>query len=159
MSRDFFVSPFGPRIEVDSDGVWLVDGEPVVHPTVLEELVKRLDRRADGTYVIRAGRGELPIHVAGAPFVVRTLALGRGPDGRIAAIRGLLSDGSEETVAPSSVRRVGGAGDGERLACAVKEGRFEARLSRFATYQLLAAAEPAPDGRARLDLVSGPVVF
>lgn len=158
MSRDFFVGSSGPTIEVDADGAWLVDGEPVVHPTVLEELVKRLYRRGDGTYVIRAGRGEVPIRVAEAPFVVRTLALERRPDGQIVAMRGLLSDGTEEALVPSTLRRLSAAGAGERLACDVKAGRFEARLSRFATYQLLAAAEPAPDGRARLDLVSGPLV-
>jgi hypothetical protein len=162
MSRDFPIGPFGPRISIDSDGVWLVDGDPVVHPTVLGELVERLDRRPDGVHVIRAGGGELAIEVTEAPFVVRTLDVGRGPDGRVAHLRALLSDGTEEPIDPRSFRRVAAPAadpEGARLACTVKGGRFEARLSRFATYQLLAAAEPAADGRARLETAHGAVVF
>ncbi len=162
MSRDFLISPFGPRIEVDRDGVWLVDGEPVVHPTVLAELVERLGRRSDGVYVIRAGGGELPIEVAEAPFVVRTVEVERAGDGRVGALRTLLSDGGEETLDPRTLKRLPAAPEdpeGARLACLVKGGRFEARLSRFATYQLLAVAETDADGRARLETTAGTVVL
>ncbi len=162
MSRDFPISPSGPRVEIDAEGTWLVDGEPVVHPTVLAELVSRLDRRRDGTHVIRAGGGELPIAVAAAPFVVRTVALEQAPDGRILAIRAALSDATEEVIDPTTLRRLPqAAGDlgGERLGCTVKGGRFEAHFARVATYQLLAAAEPTGDGRARLETVAGPVVI
>lgn len=162
MSRDFPVSPFGPKIAIDPDGVWLVDGDPVVHPTVLAELVGRLARRPDGTHVIRAGGGEVAIDVAEAPFVVRTLEVERGADGRIARLDARLSDGTEEVIDPGSLRRLAApaAGpDGARFACSVKGGRFEARLSRFATYRLLAEAEPTDDGRARLETTRGTVVL
>ncbi len=160
-TRDFPISPSGPRVEIDAEGTWLVDGEPVVHPTILAELVARLGRRPDGRYVLRAAGGELPIGVAGAPFVVRTVTLARAPDGRVAAIRAGLSDGTEEEIDPASLRRLpraAGEPPGERLACAVKAGRFEARFTRLATYQLLEAAEPTGDGRARLETVGGTIV-
>lgn len=162
MSRDFSISRSGPRVEIDADGTWLVDGEPLVHPTVLAELVARLGRRPDGTHVIRAGGGELPIAVAAAPFVVRTVTLELAPDGRVSTIRASLSDATEEAIDPATIRRLPpAAGDpaGERLACTVKGGRFEARFARIASYQLLSAAEPAGGGRARLETVTGPVVI
>lgn len=160
LSSDFRISPYGPRIEIDQEGVWLVDGGQVVHPTVLSELVQRLARRPDGVYVIRAGTGEIRIAVAEAPFVVRSIEVTRRK-GRIAAVRALLSDGTEEPLDLASVRRLPApAGDptGARLACMVKGGRFEGRLSRFATYQLLAEAEPAEGGRARLETDAGPLL-
>jgi hypothetical protein len=156
MSTDFLIAPGGPRVEIDAEGAWLVDGEPIVHPTVLANLVERLDRRADGVYVIRAGGGELPVPVADAPFVVRTAEVTRTAHGLIAGVRMLLSDGTEEPLDLGTLSRVPGPGD--RLACRVKAGRFEARFSRFATFQLLAAAEPTADGRARLDTTGGAVV-
>ncbi len=162
VSRDFPISPSGPRVEIDAEGTWLVDGEPVVHPTVLAELVGRLGRRPDGTHVIRAGGGELPIAVAAAPFVVRTVALDRAPDGRVSAIRASLSDATEEAVDPTTLRRLPRAASdpaGERFACSVKGGRFEAHFARVASYQLLVAAEPTGDGRACLETVAGPVVI
>jgi uncharacterized protein len=162
VSRDFSVSPSGPRIEIDLDGTWLVDGEPVVHPTVLAELVARLGRRADGSYVLRAGGGEAPVVVAEAPFVISTVAIERDGVGRVSAVRGTLTDGTDEALDLSTLRRLGATGGdpaGERLGCHVKEGRFEARFSRFATYQLLAAAEPAGAGHASLETTRGTIVL
>lgn len=162
MSRDFSAASDGPEVTIDAEGVWHVDGRPVVHPTVIAELVERLAIEADGRYVLRAGGGAVPVGVAEAPFVVRTLEVRRGADGRIERLEALLSDGTEEALEASTLRRVEDRADGPGgapVACAVKGGRFEARLSRFATYQLLAEAEAAPDGRARLETAGGPILL
>jgi hypothetical protein len=99
-------------------------------------------RRDVGGYFIQT-RVRIPVQVTDAPFVV-TRVERRGD-----TLHAWLNDGSEEDVEPATLR----VGVGDVPYCAVKSGAFEARLSRAATYQLLALAEyDEPSGRGALRL-------
>jgi hypothetical protein len=71
------------------------------------------------------------VEVADAPFVVTRIE--RRDEGFVVH----LNDGTRETVDPATLR----VGPRDVPYCAVKDGRFEARFSRAAAYQLWALAE------------------
>jgi hypothetical protein len=118
-----------PDLRVDTDGDWWDGDVQITHPGVLANLRGNLRRDAEGYFI--QTRVRIPVRVADAPFVVTRI------ERRGEALRGWLNDGSQEDVDPATLR----LGRGDVPYCAVKGGAFEARLSRPATYQLLALAE------------------
>lgn len=118
-----------PALRVDADGDWWDGDVQITHPGVLANLMGNLRRDADGYFI--QTRVRIPVQVADTPFVVTRV------ERRADVLRGWLNDGSEEDVDPATLR----LGRGDAPYCAVKGGAFEARLSRSATFQLLALAE------------------
>jgi hypothetical protein len=118
-----------PELRVDADGDWWDGDVQITHPGVLANLQGSLRRDGEGYFI--QTRVRIPVRVADAPFVVTRI------ERRGEALRGWLNDGSQEDVDPATLR----LGRGDVPYCAVKGGAFEARLSRPATYQLLALAE------------------
>ena len=118
-----------PALRVDVEGDWH-DGEvQITHPGVLANLRGNL-RRDPGGYFIQT-RVRIPIEVADAPFVVTRI------ERRGDTLHAWLNDGAEQDVDPATLR----VGGNDVPYCAVKDGAFEARLSRAAAYQLLALAD------------------
>jgi hypothetical protein len=78
----------------------------------------------------------VPVEVADAPFVVVRFEA----DGDGFAL--WLNDGSREGLDPASLR----LREGDVPYCRVKDGRFEARFSRAAAWQLLQHVEAQPEG-------------
>ena len=119
-----------PRIRIDADGVWFHEDEEVTHPRILAELREGLRADGDGYYLL-AGPVRVPVEVADTPFVVVRVE----PEGADLAL--VLNDLSREILTPETLRF------GARGApyCRVKDGRFEARMSRAAAYQLLQHVE------------------
>jgi hypothetical protein len=131
-----------PRLRIDRDGAWHHEDAEVTHPGILASLWESLQRDAEGHH-IRIGPVRVPVEVEDVPFIV----VRAEPDGEGLALT--LNDGSREPLAPDTLR----IGAGEAPYCAVKAGRFEARLSRAAAYQLLAhMSEDAVSGRTILSL-------
>jgi uncharacterized protein len=118
-----------PRLRVDASGEWFDGDEPVTHPGVLANLRASLRRDHDGYFI--QTRVRIPVEVADVPFVVERVE----PDGPV--LRGILNDGSEAEIDPGLLR----VGSRDVPYCPVKGGRFDARLSRAATFQLLRLAE------------------
>ena len=118
-----------PDLRVDAEGEWWDGDMQITHHGVLANLRGSLRRDAGGYFI--QTRVRIPVQVTDAPFVV-TRVERRGD-----TLHGWLNDGSEEDVEPSTLR----VGPRDVPYCAVKGGAFEARLSRAATYQLLALAE------------------
>jgi uncharacterized protein len=131
-----------PRLRIDRDGVWLHEGEEVTHPGILDDLRHNLRVDAEGHYV-QAGGVRVPVEVEDAPYVLsRVEAEG---DELIVT----LSDDSRERLAVDTLRF-----DSASVPyCRVKEGRFVARLSRAATYQLLLHAQYDESKRAAVLVV------
>jgi hypothetical protein len=120
-------------LRLDREGRWWHEGQPVGHPRLAQALHRWLDRLEDGRHVVRFDERQYAyVEVEDAPFVVRTLRL--LDDG---GVRLLLSDETEETLDPTTLR----VGDDNALYCAVKGGRFAARLSRPAYYTLVERLE------------------
>jgi hypothetical protein len=118
-----------PKLRIDVDGDWFDDGVEVTHPGVLANLRANLRRDAQGYFI--QTRVRIPVEVADAPLVV--IRFERSGDGFVA----FINDGTEERVEPAAIR----IGPRDIPYCAVKNGTFEARFSRAATYQLLGMAE------------------
>jgi hypothetical protein len=123
-----------PRIRVDRDGAWLHEGEGVSHEGILASLCQALRVDADGHF-LQIGPVRVPVEVEDAPFaVVRFEADGDG-------FALWLNDGSREAIDPGSLELRAG----DVPYCRVKDGRFEARFSRAAAWQLLQRVEARPE--------------
>jgi hypothetical protein len=118
-----------PALRVDVDGEWHDGDVPITHPGVLANLRGNLRRDADGYFI--QTRVRIPVEVADVPFVVTRIE--RGAD----RLHAWLNDGTEQDVDPATLR----VGAGDVPYCTVKQGAFEARLSRAAAYQLLGLAD------------------
>jgi hypothetical protein len=118
-----------PALRVGVDGDWHDGDVEITHPGVLANLRGNLKRDAEGYFI--QTRVRIPVTVADAPFVVTRI------ERRGETLRAWLNDGEEEDIDPASLR----VGAGDVPYCAVKQGAFEARLSRAAAYQLLTLAE------------------
>jgi hypothetical protein len=125
-----------PQLRIDREGEWFDGDQPVTHPGVLRHLREKLTRDAQGYFI--QTRVRIPVEVADVPCVIVRLEL------RDDALHVTLSDGTEERIDPRTLR----IAQGNVPYCRVRNGEFEARLSRAAAFQLLAVAEP--DGVLRL---------
>jgi hypothetical protein len=118
-----------PRLRVDADGDWYDGDGPITHPGILANL--RANLRSDGEGYFIQTRVRIPVTVEDAPFVVTRV------ERRSERLRAWLNDGTEEDLDPTRLR----IGAGAVPYCDVKGGRFPARFSRPATFQLLSLAE------------------
>lgn len=118
-----------PKLRVDVDGAWHDDDVEITHPGVLANLRGNLRRDADGYFI--QTRVRIPVIVDDVPWVVTRV---ERRDDRLHAI---LNDGTETIIDPATLR----IGPRDVPYCSVKDGAFEARLSRAAAHQLLAFGE------------------
>ena len=133
-----------PRLRIDRDGGWSHDGDEVSHGGILASLREGL--QVDGAgHFLQIGPVRVPVEVDDAPFVVvRFEAEGDG-----FALR--LVDGTREALDPGTLR----LGRGDVPYCRVKGGRFEARFSRAAAWQLLQHVDAQPGGGPPMLAVGG----
>ena len=136
-----------PRLRIDRDGGWLHEGEEVSHEGVLASLREGLQVDAAGHF-LQIGPVRVPVEVEDSPFAVIRFE----PDGNGFAL--WLNDGSREALDPAGLA----LREGDVPYCRVKGGRFEARFSRAAAWQLLQHVEIPPDG-ARPRLLAGGVSY
>jgi hypothetical protein len=118
-----------PKLRIDVDGNWYDDDVQVTHHGVLANLRANLRRDAEGYFL--QTRVRIPVTVDDVPWVVTRI------EGRGERLLAILNDGSETEVDPATLR----IGRHDVPYCAIKDGAFEARLSRAATFQLLALGE------------------
>ena len=124
-----------PRLRIDRDGGWFHEGEEVSHEGILSSLREGLQVDPAGHFM-QIGSVRVPVEVEDAPFViVRFEADG---DGWVL----WLSDRTREALDPASLVLRGG----DVPYCRVKGGRFEARFSRAAAWQLLQRVDTEPGG-------------
>ena len=124
-----------PRLRIDRDGGWFHEGEEVTHEGILESLRQGLLVDSGGHF-LQIGPVRVPVEVEDAPFVVVRFEA----DGEGWAL--WLSDGSREALDPATLT----LRSGEVPYCRVKDGRFEARFSRAAAWQLLQCVEAGAGG-------------
>ena len=118
-----------PKLRVDVDGNWYDDDVEITHHGVLANLRGNLRRDAEGYFL--QTRVRIPVTVDDVPWVVTRI------ERRGDRLHVILNDGTETAVDPATLR----IGPGDVPYCTVKDGVFEARLSRAATFQLLALGE------------------
>jgi hypothetical protein len=118
-----------PRLRIDVDGNWYDDDVEITHHGVLANLRGNLRRDAAGYFI--QTRVRIPVTVDDVPWVITRI------ERRGERLHAILNDGTESAVDPATLR----IGRGDVPHCAVKDGAFQARLSRAATFQLLALGE------------------
>jgi uncharacterized protein len=118
-----------PALRVDVDGEWWDDDVQITHPGVLANLRGNLRRDAEGYFI--QTRVRIPVKVVDAPFVVTRL------ERRGETLHAWINDGAEQDLDPTTLR----LGAADVPYAGVKDGAFEARLSRAAAYQLLSLAD------------------
>ena len=118
-----------PKLRIDVDGNWYDDDVEITHHGVLANLRGNLRRDAEGHFI--QTRVRIPVIVDDAPWVV-TRVERRGD-----RLHAILNDGTETLIDPATLR----IGASDVPYCTVKDGAFEARLSRAAAFQLLALGE------------------
>ena len=118
-----------PKLRVDRNGDWFDDDVEITHAGILANLRSGLKRDTQGYYI--QTRVRIPVEVEDKPFVVSRI------EQRGEALHAILSDGTDTDVDPATVH----VGRDDVPYCAVRDGAFEARLSRAATFQLLALAD------------------
>lgn len=133
-----------PRLRIDRDGGWFHEDEEVTHEGILESLRQGLEVDAAGHF-LQIGPVRVPVEVEDAPFsVVRLETEGEG-------FVLTLNDMSREPLDPATLR----LGAMDAPYCRVKEGRFEARFTRAAAWQLLQHVEPGEAGAPATVTVGG----
>ena len=133
-----------PHLGITRDAAWLHDGEEVTHAGILAALWSGLRVDAAGHY-LQIGPLRVPVEVEDAPFVVLRVE----DEGDRLMLT--LSDLGREPLAPDALRFAPGGVP----YCRVKDGRFDARLSRAATYQLLRHVEPDVDQDSATLVIGG----
>ena len=118
-----------PKLRVDRNGDWFDDDVEITHAGILANLRSGLKRDAQGYYI--QTRVRIPVEVEDKPFVVSRI------ERHGEALHAILSEGTGTDVDPATVH----VGRDDIPYCAVRNGAFEARLSRAAAFQLLALAD------------------
>ncbi|MGD9652325.1 MAG: hypothetical protein AB7I96_12185 [Candidatus Dadabacteria bacterium] len=119
------------RFRIDKDGNWYQDGIRVRHRLTYLYNQKLLDRDEEGRYFVDEGSGRLYVKVEDTPFVVK-MADYRGGDFYVR-----LNDETEEKLDLGNFR----IDDSNVPYIKVKGGKFDARFSRPAYYELMKHAE------------------
>jgi hypothetical protein len=116
-------------IRVDENGDWFYNGNRIFRPEVLEALYGELDRLPTGEFTLS---GRFLLDVADTPFVVSRVDLERDNSGGERIIIRFRNISRLEPLDPGTLA----IGNGNILYCRVFGGRFLARYSRPAYYQL-----------------------
>jgi len=125
-------------IHIDKDGRWFHEGKEMVHRDFVRLFYESMELDEQGRYVIRWQGERCVVDVEDTAFVVRRVD--RVQDGLLLH----LSDDTREPLRPGTIR----AGKDNVLYCRVKEGRFPARFTRPAYYQLAEHVEEHDGGYA-----------
>lgn len=133
-----------PRLRIDRDGGWFHEDEEVTHEGIVASLRDALQADAIGHF-LQIGPVRVPVEVEDAPFSVVRLE----PEGEGFALT--LNDLSRERLDPTTLR----LGAADAPYCRVKGGRFDARFSRAAAWQLLQHMQPGEAGGPATVTVDG----
>ena len=116
------------EIFLDKDGRWFHCGEEITHERTIELFSRSVFKDPSGGFRLQVGREWARIKVEDTPYMVRSVDFKGGE------IMLGLNDKSQEPLCPETLW-VGGE---NVLYCEVKTGRFPARFTRPAYYQLMA---------------------
>jgi hypothetical protein len=121
------------HIKVDENGDWFYNESRIFRPEILEALYEKLDVSPAGEYVLSDFNGHSnPIEVADTAYVVSRVDLERDGDGAERIRIGLKNLSRSEILDLDTLR----VGKDNVLYCRMAQGRFPARFSRPAYYQL-----------------------
>ncbi len=119
-----------PRIFIDKEGNWFQDGTPILHRwTYLynNKLLQKVQKDDQVQYFIDEGRGKIYIEVEDTPFVIKNIEL------RNSSLFLILNDETDEKLQFDTIYL-----NADNIPYVkVKNGRFDARFSRPAYYEIM----------------------
>ena len=118
--------PMKPRIYIDKEGSWFQDGVPILHRRTYLQNNKNLGQDEEGRYFVDEGRGRVYAVVEDTPFVVKMVT---ESDGKLVMV---LNDETEEELDFKTLE----LSEENVPYSPVKGGKFEARFTRPAYYEL-----------------------
>ncbi len=125
--------PGGGDIHVDEEGEWFYRGTKIVREDIIELFLEHLVLGADGRFVIEWRGSHCGIDAADTPFVVTRVDREEGPGDSGVTLKVLLKHlPAPQTLDPQTLT----VGAANILYCRIQNGRFPARFSRPAYYQL-----------------------
>lgn len=124
--EEFFDATPYLKLFINKDGKWFQNEKEIIHAEIYKQFNGMLEKMPDSGYRVRMGREVCKVEVEDAPFVVLTT----GMDQNKLLIE--LNDGSSEIFNPHEFW----IGDGNVPYCIIKNGKFHARFSRAAYYQI-----------------------
>lgn len=139
-----------PGIFVDAEGDWYHDGNRILRENIIALFLESLSMSPSGKYEIQCNQERYELEAADTPFVVSSVDREISADLRKEEILLRFRHLSPaEPLDPSTLR----VGRENILYCTVRNGRFPARFSRPAYYQLARWIEEVPEtGRFALTL-------
>jgi len=145
-------------MRIAADGTWFYMGTPIGRPALVRLFASVLAREG-ARYVLKTPVEKIGIKVDDAPFLAVEMAPEQGPQGPTLVFRTNLDDlvrcGPEH-----ALRFAPGAEEGEFVPYLHVRYGLEARLTRAAYFDLVAAGEVrAVDGREMFGVASGGAFF
>ncbi len=113
-------------IKIDKNGVWFYNGMEMTRKDIVKLFYDHLKRDESGEYIIELDDDRSVIEVKDVPYVVKAVHK------KDKYMEILLNDSTIEKLDPSTLR----VGIENVLYCSVRNGKFEARFSRPAYYQI-----------------------
>ncbi len=126
------VEPIPSGISVDPEGDWYYNGAKIIRKDILELFYDHLDYSPeDGFFISWQGRRHL-LDAADTPFVITRVDRNGQANGGESIILTLKHLQDQEALDPTTLK----VGNHNILYCRIRNGRFPARFSRPAYYQL-----------------------
>jgi hypothetical protein len=119
-------------IRVDENGDWFYNGTKIFRPEILETFYEKLDLSPEGEYFLADSKGRWAIEVADTPFVVTRVDVENAISGQERITIRLKNISCPETLDLATIK----TGKDNILYCRRAAGKFPARFSRPAYYQL-----------------------
>jgi hypothetical protein len=119
-------------IYIDREGSWFYRGTEMIRHDIVRLFYQNLILDEKSGYFIRIGQQSYPVRVEDTAYIVQSVRYSKEENSKEECIYILLSDNRIERLDPGTVR----IGKNDILYCRVREGRFEARFSKPAYYQL-----------------------
>jgi uncharacterized protein len=129
------------EIKIDKDGLWYYKGAHMFRKEILSIFFDHLKIDECGNYLIELGPERCYIEVEDTAFVVTAVYKTTSPGSHTQQIEVLLNDETCEILDMNSLQ----TGGDNVLYCRVKKGRFDARFTRKAYYQLAEFIEASDD--------------
>jgi hypothetical protein len=120
------------EIFIDENADWFHMGNRIFRPEVLEALYSRLARLPSGHYILEDGKEICLLDTADTPYVISRVDREDEPSGDRSLRLGLKNLSLTEALDPATLL----VGKDNVLYCRVIGGRFPARFSRPAYYQI-----------------------
>ncbi len=120
------------EIRIDKEGVWYYNGAEMFRKEIVQLFYEHLVREQSGRYAISLPKDYCHIVVEDTPFVVKSFSLTETPEDPEGIFQIQLNNDEIEDLDLQSLW----IDDSNIFYCTCKGGRFDARFSRSAYYQL-----------------------